>query len=208
MSRSPSSGRTVEVFADILCPFTHVGLRNLVARRAELGLPDAILVKAWPLELVNGEPVAASLVADEIAELRAQVEPTLFRGFDVTQFPVTSLPALAVANAAYRRDPRLGEQVSLALRDALFEDGLDVSNPDVLADIGRSYGVRAEPADDVAVIEEWHEGQRRGVAGSPYFFAGGQGFFCPSLEISHDGDDLRITRDIEGLNRFLDAALP
>jgi predicted DsbA family dithiol-disulfide isomerase len=207
MSDSGGSWPTIEVFADILCPFTHVGLRSLVARRDELGISAAILVKAWPLELVNGEPLEASLVSEEIAELRAQVAPTLFGGFDATQFPPTSLPALAVAHAAYRRDPRLGEQVSLALRDSLFEAGLDVSKPDVLEDISRTYDVRAEPADDTAVIEEWHEGERRGVVGSPYFFAGGHGFFCPSLEIEHEGEQLRIGRDVEGLNQFLDAAL-
>jgi predicted DsbA family dithiol-disulfide isomerase len=144
MNHSVDTGHTIEVFADILCPFTHVGLRNLVARRDELDRPVAIVVRAWPLELVNGEPLDASLLAEEVAELRAQVAPTLFLGFDATQFPTTSLPALAIANAAYRRDPRLGEQVSLALRDALFEVGLDVSNPDVLDDISARYGVHAE----------------------------------------------------------------
>jgi predicted DsbA family dithiol-disulfide isomerase len=32
--------RTVEVFADILCPFTHVGLHTLIDRRAERGLDE------------------------------------------------------------------------------------------------------------------------------------------------------------------------
>ena len=31
---------SIEVFADVLCPFTHVGLRRLVARRTELGRDD------------------------------------------------------------------------------------------------------------------------------------------------------------------------
>jgi predicted DsbA family dithiol-disulfide isomerase len=197
----------IEVFADILCPFSHVGLRNLVARRDELGIPAAILVKAWPLELVNGEPLAAALVSEEVDELREQVAPTMFDGFDATHFPTTSLPALALANAAYRRDPQLGERVSLTLRDALFEHGVDVSDAAAIDSIGRTYGVAREPVDDAAVIEEWHEGERRGVVGSPYFFAGGRGFFCPSLEIVHAGESLRIRRDADGLNRFLDAAL-
>ena len=34
-----------------------------------------------------------------------------------------------------------GEAVSLALRSALFEEGLDVSQPDVLSSIARSFGV-------------------------------------------------------------------
>ena len=48
----------LEVFADVCCPFTHVGLRRIVRRRAELGRDDVVLVvRAWPLELVNGVPL-------------------------------------------------------------------------------------------------------------------------------------------------------
>ena len=37
-SESAAALRTVEVFADVLCPFTHVGLRTLIGRRNERGL--------------------------------------------------------------------------------------------------------------------------------------------------------------------------
>jgi predicted DsbA family dithiol-disulfide isomerase len=197
----------IEVFADICCPFTHVGLRHLVARRDQIGSRAVFRVKAWPLELVNGEPLAAALVAEEAAALRAQVAPDLFEGFDAARFPTTSLPALALAAAAYRRDSWVGERVSLALRDAVFEEGRDVGDPEVVAEIGRAHGVEREAVDDATVLDEWHEGERRGVAGSPFFFAGGHGFFCPSLEIEHVDERLRISRDAEGLERFLDAAL-
>ena len=56
-----------------------------------------VRVKAWPLELVNGEPLAAALVAEEGPTLRAQVAPDLFEGFDRSRFPTTSLPAMALA---------------------------------------------------------------------------------------------------------------
>jgi hypothetical protein len=49
--------RLVEVFADVGCPFAHVGLRRFVERRDELGRDDVVLwVRAWPLELVNARP--------------------------------------------------------------------------------------------------------------------------------------------------------
>lgn len=197
----------IEVFADMGCPFTHVGLRRLVARRDQLGRTDVIHLKAWPLELVNGEPLSAALVAEEAAELRAQVAPDLFEGFDAARFPATSLPAMAVAAAAYRRSPRLGERVSLALRNALFEEGRDVAAPEVLAEISSAHAVAPDAHDDAAVIADWQEGRRRGVVGSPYFFADEQGFFCPSLEITHVGDRLRIRSDPEALERFLEVAL-
>jgi hypothetical protein len=52
-------------------------------------------------------------------------------------------------------------------------------------------------AADDPVRAEWSEGQRRGVQGSPHFFAGDLDAFCPSLQVDHDGDRLRI-EDVPG----------
>src|SRR4051812_44589210 len=67
----------IEVFADIVCPFTHVGLRRLLEARPATGRRMSVRVRAWPLELVNGTPVAADLAAREIEALRAGVAPHL-----------------------------------------------------------------------------------------------------------------------------------
>ena len=100
---------TVEVFADVTCPFAHVGLRRFVARREEFGLLGPILrVRAWPLELVNGNPLEPSLVAQHAEELREQVAPDLFRGFDPDLVPASSMPALELVAAAYELNDRSG----------------------------------------------------------------------------------------------------
>src|SRR5947209_6984790 len=92
----------IEVFADVACPFTHVGLRRFVSQREASGRRDLVLrVRAWPLELVNGVPLDAAFIAEEVGDLRAQVAPALFAGFDERRFPHSSLPALALAAAAY-----------------------------------------------------------------------------------------------------------
>ena len=80
--------REVEVFADIRCPFTHVGLRRLTEWRARTGAEFALRVRAWPLELVNAEPLAATLIAEEAEALRRQIAPDLFAGFDLDNFPM------------------------------------------------------------------------------------------------------------------------
>jgi predicted DsbA family dithiol-disulfide isomerase len=196
----------IEVFADVVCPFTHVGLRRIVERRNQLGREDVIRVRAWPLELVNGEPLSAALVAEEVAELRTQVAPDLFERFDAAHFPASSLPAMAVAAAAYRRSPQLGEQVSLALRHALFEEGRDLAAPDVVAQIAAAHGLAPGADDEAAVLADWREGQRRGVLGSPHFFANGYAAFCPSLEIKRVGEHLHIASDPDALERFLGLA--
>jgi predicted DsbA family dithiol-disulfide isomerase len=199
----------IEVFADVVCPFTHLGLRRFVDRRRTLGSNRILRVRAWPLELVNGEALASGLVAEEVHELREQVSPDLFVGFDPTQFPTTSLPAMTLVDAAYRRSAQLGERVSLAVRHALFEEGRDISSADVLAEIARAHGLgRLGVVDRASIIADWEEGRRRGVQGSPHFFVGGEGFFCPTLEIARVGDRLQITRDPARFEAFMACALP
>ena len=196
----------IEVFADVRCPFTHVGLRRFVERREALGRSDVRLwVRAWPLELVNGAPLDPNLIDEEVDELRDQVAPELFIGFGHARLPTTSLPALRLAAAAYEQSAEAGEQVSLSLRWALFEEGLDIADPAVLADIAAAAGVATGDSSGLLpVLADWREGQRRGVIGSPHFFVRGAGFFCPSLDIAHDEDGhLRIQVDETRLEAFL-----
>ncbi|HZJ26187.1 MAG TPA: DsbA family protein [Acidimicrobiia bacterium] len=209
-ARTPSEqprGAVIEVFADVLCPFTHVGLRRIVAHRAALGVDVPVVCRAWPLERVNGEPLAASLIAEEVVDLREQVAPDLFSNFDPGAFPETSLPALSLASAAYGLDVHLGERVSLALRDALFEQGRNIGDRRVLADIAAELGAELpDDGDTAAVLAEWQEGQRRGVLGSPHFFAGDESSFCPALDIRRVGDRLHITADPAAFDAFMTRA--
>jgi predicted DsbA family dithiol-disulfide isomerase len=206
VAREVDAVRVIEVFADVWCPFTHVGLRRLVERRDVLGRHDVWLhVRAWPLELVNGTALDADFVAEEVAELQAQVAPELFGGFDPATFPSSSLPALALAARSYRSGADQGERVSLALRHALFEEGRDIGDEDVLQAIATANRVDLpRPRDDSAVRTDWKEGVRRHVIGSPHFFVDGRGFFCPSLDISRVDGRLRIAVDRPALTAFLD----
>ncbi len=197
----------IEVFADIWCPFAHVGLRAVSEQRARSGRMDVlILVRAWPLELVNGAPLDPGVTQAHAAELREQVAATLFRDLDIDRFPRSTLDALALVARAYRSNPRAGERLSFALRDALFEHGQDISDPVVLRGIADDLGVAMpEDADHAAVLADWKEGQRRGVLGSPHFFCGDADAFCPSLEITKDRKQgVSILMDTSGLIRFLE----
>lgn len=183
--------RTIEVFADILCPFTHVGLRTLVDHRGERGLAEPRMrIRAWPLELINDGPLDPHHVAAEISALRGSVRPDLFAGFSVDTFPATSMTAFALTAAADRAgDPALVEDIGMALRHAVFEEGLDIGKPEVVRAIADRFGL--EPLDgettSAAIRADWQEGRDRGVVGSPHFFAeDGSGWFCPSLAISRD----------------------
>lgn len=199
----------IEVFADVSCPFTYVGLRSLVDRRAAARSSVRIVAHAWPLEWVNGHPVSAVAVAPEIAALRESVAPELFAGFDPATFPTTTLPALALCARAYRAGVDTGEAVALAVRVALFEHGLDVADASVLRDLAVDHGLDPTETelDRAAVAADYEAGRQRGVVGSPYFIVGGDGFFCPALEITKDGDEFSVAFDAPAFEDFVARAL-
>ncbi len=203
------SERVIEVFADVVCPFAHVGLRRLVDRRHELGRDDVrLVVRAFPLELVNGEPMAADAVAAKVARLRDQVSPDLFAGFDPGGFPETSLPALALTAAGYRCDVATGEAIALEMRRLVFDEGVDVSRPEVLAEVAARHGVEVgDPADDATVRADLEESRERGVVGSPHFFTpGGESLFCPTLELTKTDDGLDISMDLDRFGRLVESS--
>ena len=195
----------VEVFADVGCPFTHVGLRRFVEHRARIGRDDVrLLVRSWPLELVNGEALDAEFIAEEVDDIRRQIAPSMFADFRAERFPGSSLPAMGLAASAYAVSIDAGEQVSLELRDLLFERGTDIADPRVLARVAQEVGLSLDDLDLDAVKADHAEGVARGVIGSPHFFTPTGGFFCPALEVSRDDrGHLRILADPEGFESFL-----
>ena len=87
--------------------------------------------------------------------------------------------------------------MSMALRDALFERGENIADPDVLLR-HRHAASTSTPLDlrtaEQAVRCDWERGKARGVQGSPHFFVGDNGWFCPSLDIAHKGERSTSTR--------------
>jgi predicted DsbA family dithiol-disulfide isomerase len=191
--------RRVEVFAEIACPFSHVCIDTLVAERSRRGTTSPRLAfRAWPLELVNGRAMSPRRVAEEIAALRAQVAPHLFRAFDATRVPSSSIGAFGLAAAASRLGDDIGEAVGLALRRAVFEEGRDLVDDRVLREIGAPFGVQPlSLADATAAVDaDWQAGRARGVKGSPHFFVGDRDWFSPSLEIEKDATGtITVRRD-------------
>ena len=194
---------TVEVFADITCPFTHVGLRRL----AELGGEVRVHIRAWPLEWVNGEPMAVDGVAIKVNALREQLGIDAFTSLRPDRWPSSTVPALNLVATAYERDAVVGFAVSLAVRDAVFERGHDVGDLQVLAGLAAEHDLPVPGTEPHAsVLQDYEDGRRRGVRGSPDFFVQGEEFFCPSLELGHDDDGGLVARfDTAGFDRFMSA---
>jgi predicted DsbA family dithiol-disulfide isomerase len=208
-SRSDGGRIRVEMFADISCPFAYVGLNRMLRARDERGADTQLRVRAWPLEWINGRQLDPNVVAAEIVALRRAAAPELFSGFDPARLPSSTIRALGLAGAAYRCDTSIGERVSMRLREALFEEGRDVGDPDELVVIGREFGIElpGRAAAEATVLADWEAGRDRGVRGSPHFFVGARSWFCPSLRIRHEGDDFDIAVNTGSLDDFYAAAL-
>jgi 2-hydroxychromene-2-carboxylate isomerase len=207
-SRLPTntSHNIIEVFADIWCPFAYIGLRMIRDYRDSLGANDThILVRSWPLELINEEPMNPEKAYNNCSALRDQVAPDAFAGINVEQFPVSTLDALTLIARAYEVDLSLGEAASFKVRDALFEEGKDISDTDVLDKLAEDLGIpHFHDPTYSAVHADWEEGKRRGVIGSPHFFHGTVGTFCPSLQMSKSPEaGLTIHTDTSRLQDFL-----
>jgi hypothetical protein len=167
-----------------------------------------LLVRAWPLELVNGEPLAPGATATHIAELRRDVAPELFAGFDLGVMPSSTLRALALVEAVNDLDPSTGERLSFELRENLFEKGQRIDDV-MLTTLANRSGVPERVMEDIRPVEaRLAQGRERGVKGSPHFFIGGSGLFCPYLDIEHDASGgLHLQERPDRLEVFLRAGL-
>jgi predicted DsbA family dithiol-disulfide isomerase len=198
----------VEVFADVCCPFAHVSIRRFVAERAARDRTDVdLVVRAWPLEKVNDGPLDAEVTAEHAEMLRDSMAPELFRHTERAQLPTSSLDAMELAAAAYEISAGVGEAVSFALRDALFEEGSDVSDPLVLEQVARKFDVPWPVDRAIALHRDWQEGQRRGVTGSPHYFCDGADFFCPPMKVETGDESTRVSFDARGFEIFIEKCL-
>ena len=154
----------VEVFADVWCPFTHVGLRRFVDHRRETGASTS----ACGFGRGRSNWSTASRSTSTSSSRRSprserSSRPTSSSGSIRSRFPTTTLPALELTGHAYRASTAVGEAVALELRDRLFERGEDIGSPDVLAEVAAAHGLDAAAADSVEIVEsDWAEGTSRG----------------------------------------------
>jgi predicted DsbA family dithiol-disulfide isomerase len=197
----------IEVFADVRCPFAHLGLRRIVEQRDARGVDLPLWIRAWPLEIVNQQPLDGELIAEEVEALRTQMAPDLFTGFKLAAFSSTSMPALALTAGAYAIRPEIGERVALSLRWALFEEGRDIASVDVLTEIAQAAGITPPRNGELDRIrDDLIDGRARGVIGSPHFFIGDTDYFCPALDITRTHDGLHIAGDPATFDAFINIA--
>lgn len=182
---------TVDVVADIVCPWCYVGLKSFLAAREALQEAFTIDTRYRPFQL-NPElpaggvdrhafyrrkfPDEARLAAAREA-IRANARET---GFDFDPSAPARLPntlkahqLIALAHRTGRQDP-----VAMALYRAFWDDLADIGAEETLIDIGVRQGLeRADMVEALgltgdAVLAEADAFRRAGVSGVPTFIVG------------------------------------
>jgi 2-hydroxychromene-2-carboxylate isomerase len=100
-------------------------------------------------------------------------------------FPIASQAPARIVLWAKAREPALAARLALALYEAYFRDGLDISNPDVAADVAGKAGVDRAAAraciDDPTIKDllkrEVEQAIQAGVFGSPFVVVDGESFW-------------------------------
>ena len=192
---------TIVVFSDIGCPWAHLAVHRLHARRSALDLDDAVRLdhRCFPLELFNARPTPKPILDAEVP-VAGGLDPaagwSTWTGAPAA-YPVTMLTALEAVQAAKRQSLRASEELDIALRQAFFRDCRCISLRTEILDVAAAC-----PSVDVAtltadldsgrcradVIDQWHAAEAAEVKGSPHLFlADGSNAHNPGIRLHWEG---------------------
>jgi len=182
----------ITVYSDYVCPFCYLGRRSLDRYRDER--TDPLSVDWHPYDLraqkrgpdgelreVDDDKDEAyfEAVRENVAALRERYGADEMLGIDAVP-EVDSLDAQLVSLAVSEDHPETWPALDQAVFDALWVDGRDIGDPEVLVDLAGTAGVPGETVRaalrDTDLRERLHEqfdrARARGVTGVPTFAHG------------------------------------
>lgn len=192
----------LDVWADLTCPWCHIGHARLRTALARLPRPEAVAVHYRAFELdphlpagVGGQKLAA-LAARKSISLEQAREMYRRIGVVAAAEPVDFAPDSVIAantfdahrliKLAADRGARQADAVVTALHQAHFADGRAIDDRQVLADIGADAGLdraavhtdlggsAAGDAAGAAVRADEQQAAAMGVGGVPFYLADGR----------------------------------
>ncbi|EMA52395.1 DsbA family oxidoreductase [Halococcus thailandensis] len=186
MSEHPT---TIREYADYACPFCYLSHRSLEEYRRTRDEP---LVVDWrPYDLrsdsrdangdIEGEMGYPEEVEQRIEQLRAEHDADEMLTPDTVP-KVDTRDAQLVSLYVKNEHPDRWMALDSALFAALWEDGRDINDEDVLADVATSVGVDDDAVRDVLADDEYRErlaeqfadARHNGVTDVPTFVADGR----------------------------------
>ena len=171
----------ITVWSDVGCPWASLALHTLHEGARERGVDLRIDHRAFPLELLNGEPTPKPTHDAEVAAITSVV-PTVgwseWAAPDST-YPVTTLPAMEAVQAAKAQGLAAADELDAALRRACFVEHRCISIHPVIEEVARSCpGVDADAlmgalrhgAGRERVYADLDEARSGEVQGSPHLW--------------------------------------
>lgn len=182
---------TVDVISDMVCPWCYLGKARLELAIAEVQDSVSVDVTYRPYQLNPDYPAEGvdhqkSLTEKLGAEGLAKAHETLTElgkqvgiafDFDAIKIGPNTLDAHRLALWAHAENPHLQEKVISLLFKANFEQGRNIGDHKVLADIGAEAGLDralierllASDADKDTISAEIDAARQMGVSGVPFF---------------------------------------
>jgi len=180
------------LFTDLNCPFCYateqrlerLGVGELIAWRGVEHEPEL------PVPMARDDAAIAAELAEEVRSVRSRAPEVAIA---VPPGKANTAAGLLAAAAALRADAAQGAAFRQAVYRAFWRDGLDVSDPAVLAGLAEDVGLQApgtRPEDALTVASwrlEWERSPLRGVP----------------LLVRDDGETVYGLKDVETLERFI-----
>jgi len=186
----------IDIFSDPICPWCYIGLKRLDAALAQT---DRAVQTRWRCFMLNpdmpaegmdrrtylerkfGGPQGADRVYGAIEQAAKQA------GLQVDFAKIARTPSTIAAHMALREaqfneaEGAQADALVRALFAAYFEEGRDIGDPDILAQIWQDAGfapdrlaaVLAEDHHREDIIEENRVARSRGISGVPFFIIAG-----------------------------------
>ncbi|WP_254546350.1 DsbA family oxidoreductase [Halomarina pelagica] len=185
---SDERSETITIYSDYVCPFCYLGRRSL--DRYEETRDDPLAIDWHPFDLRSGKRGPDGEIDHSVDdgkdegyyEQARQNVRRLREKYDVEMHQeiatdVDSLNAQVASFHVQEEHPERWREFDEAIFEALWTEGRDIGDPDVLADLAADVGldgaeIRDALADDdlrERIRERFAEAQRRGVTGVPTF---------------------------------------
>lgn len=182
---------TLVLYADYVCPFCYLGRQSLAQYQDERDQPLEIDWRPFDLRSQKRQPdgsidhAAEDGKDDDYFEQARENVRRLQDEYDVEMnqelaIEVDSLPAQLASVTVKTDHPEQWADFDAAIYDALWIDGRDIGDVDVLVSLAEDVGISAdvirEALDDEARREQleaqFREAQKRGITGVPTFVYG------------------------------------
>lgn len=149
---APAGTTAVAVYSDLRCPWARVAVRRLLATAEDRGLEAELAVdhRWFPLgdDAMPSDGDALDRKLEPLRPLEPSADWHRWSGAGAG-FPASSRLAAAWVQAAKRVSPAASVALDRALREALFAEGRDIADADVLAAVA---GTVPALAGDVDVV--------------------------------------------------------